>query len=53
MAYPDYKTLYRKACERKGGESAVGKMLPNSASKNHLRKLGSDRYLAEFSRKIF
>ncbi|EED35262.1 DNA-3-methyladenine glycosylase [Luminiphilus syltensis NOR5-1B] len=53
MTYPDYDALYERACERKGGEAAVEAMLPRIASKQRLKKLGSDRYLAEFTRKVF
>lgn len=53
MTYPDYDTLYTRACERKGGKAAVEAMLPKVASKATLAKLGADRYLAEFTRKIF
>ena len=53
MARPDYTYLYDHACERKGGEKALKALLPKTATKKHLRGLGSDRYLAEFTRKIF
>ena len=53
MALPDYSYLYDHACERKGGEKALKALLPKTKSKTHLKKLGSDRYLAEFTRKIF
>ncbi|MBT5488292.1 MAG: DNA-3-methyladenine glycosylase, partial [Halieaceae bacterium] len=53
MTYPDYDTLYDRACTRKGGEDAVEGMLPQVASQQQLEQLGSDRYLAEFTRKIF
>lgn len=53
MALPHYQRLYDTACERKGGEKALKALLPKTASKKHLQKLGSDRYLAEFTRKIF
>ena len=53
MALPDYNYLYDHACERKGGEKALKALLPKTKSKAHLKKLGSDRYLAEFTRKIF
>mgnify|MGYP000885786885 CR=1 FL=1 len=53
MALPSYQRLYDTACERKGGEKALNALLPKTASKKHLQKLGSDRYLAEFTRKIF
>jgi len=53
MTYPDYDTLYDRACTRKGGESVVEGLLPQVASQRHLKQLGSDRYLAEFTRKVF
>ena len=53
MALPDFNYLYDHACERKGGEKALKALLPKTKSKAHLKKLGSDRYLAEFTRKIF
>ncbi len=53
MSHPDYSTVYDQACERKGGEAAVEAMLPGVASPKKLKTLGSDRYLAEFTRKIF
>lgn len=53
MSLPDYETLYERACERKGGAAAVETLLPQVADRKHLRALGSDRYLAEFTRKIF
>ena len=53
MALPDYSYLYDHACERKGGEKALKALLPKTKSKAQLKKLGSDRYLAEFTRKIF
>jgi 3-methyladenine DNA glycosylase Tag len=53
MTYPDYDSLYDRACARKGGEAAVEGLLPQVASQRHLEQLGSDRYLAELTRKIF
>jgi 3-methyladenine DNA glycosylase Tag len=41
------------ACERKGGEKAVEALLPKGRSQRALKQLGSDRYLAEFTRKVF
>jgi 3-methyladenine DNA glycosylase Tag len=48
-----FSNIYQIACDRKGGEGAVEALLPGHASKRTLKKLGSDRYLAEFTRKIF
>ena len=49
----DYETIYTQACERKGGEKALEGLLSKPRSARFLKKLGSDRYLAEFSRKVF
>jgi len=48
-----YEEIYATACERKGGEANLKKLLPKPASKAKLKKLTDDRYLAEFSKKIF
>ena len=53
MNTPSYDELYQRACERKGGEAEVEALLPTSATKQQLTRLGSDRYLAEFTRKVF
>ena len=50
---PDYESVYASACARKGGVQAVEAMLPAPASRQKLCRLGSDRYLAEFTRKVF
>ena len=50
---PGFDEIYATACERKGGEANLEKMLPKPASRAKLKKLGDDRYLAEFSKKIF
>ncbi|WP_088331285.1 DNA-3-methyladenine glycosylase I [Lacimicrobium sp. SS2-24] len=48
-----FNALYQRACERKGGERALEALLGSPKSPQQLRKLGDDRYLAEFSKKIF
>ena len=53
MNTPSYDELYQRAWERKGGEAEVEALLPSSATKQYLKTLGSDRYLAEFTRKVF
>ncbi len=53
MALPNFSYLYDHACERKGGEKALKALMPKTKSKHRLKNLGSDRYLAEFTRKIF
>lgn len=53
MNTPSFDELYDRACARKGGDAAVEALLPSVAGKPYLRALGSDRYLAEFTRKVF
>ena len=53
MPGPSYNNLYEVACSRKGGGDVVESLLPTIATKGHLSGLGSDRYLAEFTRKVF
>ncbi len=50
---PNYDDIFHMACERKGGEKQLKRLLPKTVSRNKLKKLPSDRYLAEFSKKIF
>lgn len=50
---PDFKEIYDAACERKGGEKAVEQLLPTPVKKRRLAGIPDDRYLAEFSKKIF
>jgi len=48
-----YQQIYQRACERKGGpkvlDATLDKPLPNEV----LRTVGDDRFLAEFSKKVF
>lgn len=48
-----YEVIFGLACERKGGAHAVDALLSKPISKAKLRKLASDRFLAEFTRKVF
>ena len=48
-----FDALYQRACERKGGEQTLKALLGNPKSDKALRQLTDDRYLAEFSKKIF
>jgi len=50
---PDFESIYTAACERKGGEAALRKLLPKPLSRKKLAAIPEDRYLAEFSKKIF
>ena len=53
MPQPSYTNLYDVACLRKGGSDVVESLLPTVATTAQLSGLGSDRYLAEFTRKVF
>ncbi|GGD76520.1 DNA-3-methyladenine glycosylase I [Lacimicrobium alkaliphilum] len=48
-----FDALYQRACERKGSEQALKALLGQPKSEKQLRQLGDDRYLAEFSKKVF
>jgi 3-methyladenine DNA glycosylase Tag len=50
---PDFEEIYARACERKGGEQALEQLLARPRSRRYLANLPDDRYLAEFTRKIF
>jgi 3-methyladenine DNA glycosylase Tag len=50
---PDFQELFDRACERKGGPAAVETLLEKPRSARSLARLPDDRYLAEFSKKIF
>ena len=53
MPKPTYQDIYALACKRKGSATVVESLVPRSSSRQQLAELGSDRYLAEFTRKIF
>ena len=53
MGTPDFEAIYTRACERKGGEKALERLLVKPRSRRYLAGLPDDRYLAEFSKKIF
>ncbi|MEM1152734.1 MAG: DNA-3-methyladenine glycosylase I [Pseudomonadota bacterium] len=48
-----FKTIYRQASERKGGDKALNQMLPKVRSGRALGNTGDDRYLSEMTRCIF
>lgn len=48
-----FQHIYQRACERKGGPQALATMLDTPLSKNALSAIGDDRFLAEFSKKVF
>ncbi|MFT5671160.1 MAG: 3-methyladenine DNA glycosylase Tag [Glaciecola sp.] len=48
-----FNAIYQRACERKGGPQALAVGLNKPLSNLALSKVGDDRFLAEFSKKVF
>ncbi|WJG09107.1 DNA-3-methyladenine glycosylase I [Aliiglaciecola sp. LCG003] len=48
-----FSHLYQRACERKGGPKSVEMLLSKPLSPQRLQQIGDDRFLAEFSKKVF
>jgi 3-methyladenine DNA glycosylase Tag len=48
-----FKTIRARAAKRKGGEAALGALLPKVPARKTLAKLGDDRVLAEMTKRIF
>ena len=48
-----FKAIYQRACQRKGGPDALEALLDEPLSANDIANIGDDRFLAEFSKKVF
>lgn len=48
-----FADLYQRACERKGGQKKLDLLLGKPLSPAQLEKVGDDRFLAEFTKKVF
>ena len=48
-----FQAIYQRACERKGGPKALDAILSQPLSDGEVAKIGDDRFLAEFSKKVF
>ncbi len=48
-----FQQLYQRACERKGGPDKLEALLSKPFSDEELTKIGDDRFLAEFTKKVF
>lgn len=48
-----FQKIYQRACERKGGPQTLATMLDKPLSSQELSIIGDDRYLAEFTKKVF
>lgn len=53
MSAEKFEQIYARAAERKGGESGLEARLSQPLSSDELQCLGDDRYLAEFTKKVF
>jgi len=48
-----FQQIYKRACERKGGPQALAATLDKPLADPVLSTVGDDRFLAEFSKKVF
>jgi 3-methyladenine DNA glycosylase Tag len=48
-----FSAIYQRACERKGGPKILAATLDKPLSNKELCKVADDRFLAEFSKKVF
>jgi 3-methyladenine DNA glycosylase Tag len=48
-----FKSIYERACERKGGEQALKRQLPKVKTPRALARTTDDRWLAEMTRCVF
>ena len=48
-----FQAIYQRACERKGGPKALDAILSHPLSDGEVANIGDDRFLAEFSKKVF
>lgn len=53
MTTVDFSVFYQRACERKGGESAMLALMPRVASDEELAQIPDDRVLSLFTRCVF
>ncbi|WP_338518965.1 DNA-3-methyladenine glycosylase I [Alteromonas gracilis] len=48
-----FHSIYRRACERKGGEKVLEAMLQAPLSKSQIKGISDDRFLAAMTKKVF
>ena len=54
MAHKEnFKRLYQRACDRKGGQAGLEYLLSRPLSHKELLSITDDRWLAEFTKKVF
>ena len=53
MAVEKFSTIYARAAKRKGSEAKLESMLSHPLNNADVGKIGDDRFLAEFTKKVF
>lgn len=53
MALEKFDDIYQRATERKGGAAKLNILLGPGQQDQLLTQIGDDRFLAEFSKKVF
>ena len=53
MAAEKFATIYARAAKRKGSQSKLESMIGRPLAANDIEAIGDDRFLAEFTKKIF
>ncbi|WP_100658677.1 DNA-3-methyladenine glycosylase I [Alteromonas flava] len=53
MSSEKFAAIYARAAKRKGGEQALEKLLGEPLAPKELAQVGDDRFLAEFTKKVF
>ena len=53
MTMKTFKSIYKKACQRKGGDAALEALLPTPKSAKALRAQPDDRYFSLMSLRVF
>lgn len=48
-----FQQLYQRACERKGGPKVIEALLSRPLPDEDIAEIGDDRFLAEFTKKVF
>lgn len=48
-----YQAIYQRACERKGGPEVLESLLSQPLTNEQVAEIGDDRFLAEFTKKVF
>lgn len=53
MPREKFQSIYQRAAERKGGEGNLESLISRPLDKKEVAKIPNDRFLAEFTQKVF